>query len=94
MIHARPVALLAEFRHHYSDPDIYRSTRYRTQDHVIPFRTFWLLYREIGPHRAGERLNLMRAVNNALQRAFGKNTEMPESVRADLKEARLLPSES
>lgn len=35
----------------------------------------------------------MRAVNNALQRAFGKDG-MPESVRQDLIEARFLESDS
>jgi hypothetical protein len=84
------VQLLADFRRHYRDPALYESPRYRTRDGVIPFGAFWIFYRRIPSHLALERVNMMRAVLNAISVAFGKEgSGLPESVRRDLKEARL-----
>lgn len=84
------VRLLADFRRHYPDPTLYASSRYRTRDGVIPFGAFWLYYRRISAQLALERVNMMRAVLNAVGVAFGKEgAGLPQSVRADLKEAGL-----
>lgn len=83
------VALLAEFRRHYADPSLYRSPHYKTSDGVIPFGAFWIYTREIAPQLAVDRVNMMRAVSNAISANFAKDARLPESVRADLKEARL-----
>lgn len=81
------VAYVAQFKRHY--PGEYWSPRYRTRDHVIPFGVFWVLFREIPVNAALERVSEMRAVLNAIGMAFRKDSALPDSVREDLRTARL-----
>lgn len=86
------MAFLAQFRRHYADGSLYQSPRYRTRDHVIPFGAFWIYFREIPVTAALERVSAMRATLNAVGIAFGgKGASLPDSVREDLKAARLEP---
>lgn len=83
--------LLARFRRHYQDPSLYESRRYRTRDGVIPFQVFWIYLRRIPANLAFERLSDMRAIGGAIAQAWSKSG-VPESVRADQRDAFLLKS--
>lgn len=87
-----PAAILVtRFRRHYP-ADVWRSPTYRTRGHIIPFGLFWIYYRAMESAHAFERIHQVKAISAALSLSLaGKDGSLPESLRADLRDAFLSP---
>lgn len=67
---------------------MWRSPRYRTRDHVIPFGLFWIYYRAMAANHALERINQTKAVATAIGMCFAnKDADLTEATQAELREA-------